>query len=76
MDGQAIRERLKALQEETAQIRDANRLYLTKRSRGPLEIQAHNERALRLGQILGELALLAKAPRDRLKKPHSRARDM
>jgi hypothetical protein len=59
-DPQAIRARVRALQEEIAQIRAANRLYRKELFHHPFDVQAHNKQILRLEEILAELALLSR----------------
>lgn len=60
-----IQERLKALKREIIDLRAANTAYLSqgRRSAGrrsPVELYKHNQRELRLQQILEELAQLTK----------------
>jgi uncharacterized membrane protein (DUF106 family) len=55
-----IRERVQALQQEIAELRVANQVYLSKRLHPPLETFAQRQRELRLQQIVEELALLTK----------------
>jgi len=56
----AIRERVKALQGEIAELRIANEEYLQLHLHSSMESFAHRQRELRLQQILDELALLTK----------------
>ena len=60
MNLSAIRERVKALQGEIAELRTANENYLNKYHHTPLEVHARQQRELRLQQILDELALLTR----------------
>ena len=60
MNLSAIRERVKALQEEIAELRAANEEYLNKHLHSPLVVHAQRERELRLQQILDELGRLTK----------------
>lgn len=55
-----IRERVKALRGEIAELRAANGEYLKRRLHSPMESHAQQQRELRLQQILDELALLRK----------------
>jgi uncharacterized membrane protein (DUF106 family) len=55
-----IRQQLKALQEEIAELRTANQAYLGKRLHSGLEVHAQKQRELRLQQILDELARLTR----------------
>jgi hypothetical protein len=59
-DPQAVRERVKALQEEIALIREAVRLYRTKSYHSWPDIQLHNNQNRRLEQIMEELASLSR----------------
>jgi vacuolar-type H+-ATPase subunit I/STV1 len=56
----AIRERVKALQGEIAELRTANETYLSKHLHSALEVHGQRQRELRLRQILDELALLTR----------------
>lgn len=60
MDLQTIRERVKVLQEEIANLRAANKVYLKKHLHSTVEALAQREREERLHQILDELARLTK----------------
>ena len=64
MQFSTIRERVKALQEEIAGLRNANQKYLDKRHHSALEVHAQRQRELRLQQILDELASLTKRKLD------------
>jgi hypothetical protein len=59
-DPQAIRARVRALQEEIAQIHAANRLYRKELFHHPFDVQAHNKQILRLEEILRELASVSR----------------
>jgi hypothetical protein len=72
-DPQAVRARVKALQEEIAPIREADRLYRTKLYHRWQDMRIHEEQSRRLEQILEELASLSRdtiprTPRDTLNK--------
>jgi vacuolar-type H+-ATPase subunit I/STV1 len=56
----AIRERVRSLQGEIAELRTANENYLNRYHHTPLEVHAQRQRELRLQQILDELALLTR----------------
>jgi len=56
----AIRERVKALQKEIAELRAANEEYLNKHIHSPLVVLEQRSRELRLQQILDELAILTR----------------
>ena len=60
MNLSAIRERVKALQGEIAELKAANEEYLNKHIHSTLVVLEQRERALRLQQILDELALLTR----------------
>ena len=60
MNLSAIRERVKALQKEIAELKAANEEYLNKHIHSTLVVLEQRERELRLRQILDELALLTK----------------
>jgi hypothetical protein len=59
-DPQAVRARVKALQEEITLIREAVRLYRTKRYHSWPDMQLHDVQSRRLEQILEELASLSR----------------
>jgi len=56
----AIRERVKALQKEIAELRAASEEYLKKHIHSPLVVLEQRSRELRLQQILDELAILTR----------------
>jgi vacuolar-type H+-ATPase subunit I/STV1 len=56
----AIRERVKALQKEIAELSAANEEYLNKHIHSPLVVLEQRSRELRLQQILDELAILTR----------------
>lgn len=56
----AIRERVKALQKEIAELRAANEEYLKKHIHSPPLVLEQRSRELRLQQILDELAILTR----------------
>jgi hypothetical protein len=60
VDFSAIRERVKSLQQETAELRTASVAYLNKHLHSALEIHAQRQRELRLQQIVDELGSLTK----------------
>jgi len=58
MCNSAILERVKFLQAQVARIRAANQIYLGKRSRLPVDVEAQERREDRLLEILDELTRL------------------
>ena len=60
MNLSAIRERVKTLQKEIAELRAANEEYLNNHLHSPLVVHAQRSRELRLQQIMDELARLTK----------------
>ena len=60
MDLSAIRERVQVLQQEVAELRAANKKYLSKHLHSALEVHAQRQRELRLQQIVDELTNLTK----------------
>ena len=60
MELSAIRERVKALQKEIAELSAANEEYLKKHIHSPLVVLEQRSRELRLQQILDELAILTR----------------
>ena len=60
MDNFAIRERLTELKKETAEIRAADLQFLRSRSSHPLHVKKHEDRVIRMKQILEEIELLKK----------------
>jgi len=63
VDTFSIRKRLAELRNEIEQLCREDRLYKKKgRSRAPTEIVAHDNRMVRMRQILGEIAKLARLP--------------
>lgn len=59
MDEESIRQRLKKLQAEIAILQKEDRSYRFRRH-FPQEIQAHEQRVIRMKQVLDELASLMK----------------
>jgi hypothetical protein len=62
MDWHTIHERVSALQQEVAQIREKNREYDARRRHSHMDVAQHNSREARLVQILEELTALTKKP--------------
>lgn len=60
MDLWAIREHVKSLQREIAELRTANGAYLQQYLHSPTETADHKTREVRLQQIVDELARLSK----------------
>lgn len=63
MDAFSIRERLAELMEEVGQLSKEDLEYKkTRRCTSPPDIVAHNQRVIRMKQILEEIARLMKRP--------------
>jgi hypothetical protein len=66
-DAGVIRQYLRTLREEIAQIRAANRRYETEAFHHAIDRAVHKEQALRLEQIMEELASLSRKKLERKK---------
>ena len=60
MQPSIISERMRVIQAEIADLREANEKYLSKHMHSALEVHAQRQRELRLQQILDELVYLTK----------------